>query len=133
MNHPQSRSPAHPPHLALILGVVWVTTVTFIGVEILTWVTENKLQAGLVRVCAVLLTLCLATLLSVTIFRKETHFLEAQQGLEKDLRLQAAALESAANSIVITDRTGKIVWTMRRSRKQPATPLKKFEARLPDC
>jgi nitrogen fixation negative regulator NifL len=33
-----------------------------------------------------------------------------RQGAEEQLRLQSAALEAAANAIVITDRAGKIIW-----------------------
>jgi two-component system, cell cycle sensor histidine kinase and response regulator CckA len=39
-----------------------------------------------------------------------THEIEHRRGVEQQLHLQAAALESAANAIVITDRDSTIVW-----------------------
>ena len=49
------------------------------------------------------------------------------------LHLQRAALESAANAIVIADREGRIIWVNPAFTRRPATPRMRFLARTRAC
>ena len=127
------------PPLATVLGFVLASTIALISVEILTWGAHDQGELWSIRIATVAFEICLATLLSFTLLKKDRDFQSnllaekterqlaedmyveeaaVREGFEGDLqrseehlRLQAAALEAAATSIVITDEKGIILWS----------------------
>ena len=70
----------------------------------------------LIRIFVVTFVLSLAFFLCFTINKKESLIstaADARASAEQEMRLQAAALEAAANAIIITDSAGKILWVNR--------------------
>jgi two-component system, cell cycle sensor histidine kinase and response regulator CckA len=88
--------------LARIFAVVAVGTATLIASELCTWVISEPAEVWAIRAFRIVLELFLASLLWITIVRKESS-----------LNLQTAVMEAAANAILITDSAGAIVWVNR--------------------
>jgi len=100
--------------------VVILATLTLVAFEISTWVIHDDGELWVLRVFRVLFEMCLATALVFALRRKETHLRSTllTEASEREIgaaqmRLQAAALEAAANAIVITDAEGTILWVNR--------------------
>ena len=103
--------------------VVVVATLTLVAFEISTWVIYNQGEVWVLRVFRVAFEVCLATALGFALRNKERRLRSTQSTLlnkasghefaEERMRLQAAALEAAANAIVITDSGGTILWVNR--------------------
>jgi len=100
--------------------VVVIATIGLIAFEISTWFIHDKREVWVLRVFRVAFEVCLAIVLAFALRRKErdlqSNMLNAASGrdlAEERIRLQAAALEAAANAIVITDSAGTILWVNR--------------------
>jgi two-component system, cell cycle sensor histidine kinase and response regulator CckA len=99
--------------LAQIFALVGLAATVLIVAEIATWFIHLPGEVLLIRIFRIGFVLFLAFVLCFMIRRKESMLAttgDARASAEQQLRLQAAALEAAANAIIITDSTGKILW-----------------------
>ena len=116
-----SKSHAPAPFTPLsAMVVVIVATIALIVVEISTWVIHAERGIWGLRVFRVAFDACLATGLGFALRNKDKHLrstllseASGRELAEEQMRLQAAALEAAANAIVITDSKGTILWVNR--------------------
>jgi len=106
--------------LPKIFAVVAAATIPLIAFEISTWVIHNQAEVWVIRIGRVSLEVSLAAALGFALSRNERHLRSnlvseatGRDLAEEQTRLQAAALEAAANAIVITDAKGKILWVNR--------------------
>ncbi len=102
--------------LTRIYDVVVLATLVLIGAEVATWFIHVPAVVWLIRTLRILFVLLLASVLYFVIRKKEAVIDAAAKkhaSVEQQLHLQAAALEAAANAIVITDCSGKILWVNR--------------------
>lgn len=105
--------------LATILVVI-VATITLIAFEISTWVVHDMREVWVLRIAMLVFELCLSTTLGFALQSKDKHLrssllneVSGRELAEERMRLQSAALEAAANAIVITDSEGTILWVNR--------------------
>ena len=95
------------PRVSLqVLGVALATAMAMLAFETAKWVIRPQMALWTSFVVTILFTTSAAVVLSFVV-------LSGRKSAEARVRLQAAALEAAANSIVITDREGTILWSNR--------------------
>ncbi|MFZ0804823.1 MAG: PAS domain S-box protein, partial [Candidatus Sulfotelmatobacter sp.] len=111
-----SNEPSPRGRLAPIFIVVGLAATILIIANIATWFVQLPGLLWLIRIFVVTFVLSLAFFLCFTINKKESLIstaADARASAEQEMRLQAAALEAAANAIIITDSAGKILWVNR--------------------
>ena len=111
-----SNEPSPRGRLAPIFLVVGLAATILIIANIATWFVQLPGLLWLIRIFVVTFVLSLAFFLCFTINKKESLIstaADARASAEQEMRLQAAALEAAANAIIITDSAGKILWVNR--------------------
>jgi diguanylate cyclase (GGDEF)-like protein/PAS domain S-box-containing protein len=99
--------------LVPIFLVIAGAATAFIAAEIATWFIHRPGEVWVIRVFRITFLVFVTLGLCLTIYRKEWLLFtgaKARQSAEEQLRLQSAALEAAANAIVITDSSGTILW-----------------------
>lgn len=84
--------------LPILLGATLACTMTLIGLEISTWVIHARIEVWLIRILRILFAICVAGVLSLTIFRKEMHFRSnlLAEKTERQLAEHRYAREAAA-------------------------------------
>ncbi len=114
-----SRALVPSTRFATILIVI-IATITLITFEICTSVIHDVREVWFFRIATVVFELCLSTTLGFVLQSKEKQLrsslfneVSGRQLAEERMRLQSAALEVAANAIVITDFKGTILWVNR--------------------
>ncbi len=112
----KSDEPLLASRLVRIYAVTGVATLALIGAEVATWFTHVPAVLWPIRIFRILFVLLVASVLYFVIREKETLIhatAKTHASVEQHMHLQAAALEAAANAIVITDYSGKILWVNR--------------------
>src|SRR5579871_3905504 len=112
----KSHEPSSPARLAATFMVVGLAATILIAAEVVTWFTRLPSELWPIRILRVAFLLFLTFFLCLTILKKETlisRTADARASAEQQVHLQAAALEAAANAIIITDSSGRIVWVNR--------------------
>jgi two-component system, cell cycle sensor histidine kinase and response regulator CckA len=102
------------------LAVIAAATIALIGFEISTWVIHDEAGVWVIRFGRISFEVCVATALGFVLRswdrQNRLSRLNEASGRElakQQMRLQVAALEAAANAIVITDSHGTILWVNR--------------------
>jgi two-component system, cell cycle sensor histidine kinase and response regulator CckA len=102
------------------IAVVMAAALTAVAFEVSTGVIHNKGEVWVLRLSRLVFEVCLVTALGFALRGKEKHLrstllnkVSESEISEQQMRLQAAALEAAANAIVITDSSGTILWVNR--------------------
>ncbi len=87
---------------------VWIATVVLLTAEILSWKVQSPQQILVVRLCAVLLTAALGSILSFIILGKERHFKLTETSLLENLQ----ANEERLNEAMTAARMGSWDWNI---------------------
>jgi two-component system, cell cycle sensor histidine kinase and response regulator CckA len=107
-------------HSSIILTAIGVVTIVLVGFDLGSWLIHSPAAVLELRALAMIFEICLAGIVGAVLLHRERHLSVTLKG-EDDVRktaeqriwLQAAALQAAANAIVITDVTGSILWVNR--------------------
>jgi len=118
-SQPSRRWLPSAPSSRLLAGVA-AATMILVACELCTLLMLNQTETWAIRGVRILLEMCLAGLVSFVLLTKENHVpperiggVSGRMSAEEQMRLQSAALEAAANAIVITDAKGTILWVNR--------------------
>jgi two-component system cell cycle sensor histidine kinase/response regulator CckA len=97
---------------------LFVAAATMIALEVATWLIHGKAEAWILSAFRILVVLCLGTFSGASLLKERKHFratwdIDDHKASQTRLDLQVAALEAAANAVVITDPKGTILWVNR--------------------